>query len=96
MTNSLQTLKLAHELRLAGDLPTDVSFWAVENPLIHSTDRLKQKVCLIVLSSMHAGLLQRCQAEVVLFCHWDCHWSTLCMAICINDCLGPWAKPVGA
>ena len=47
MTNSLQTLKLAHELRLAGDLPTDVSFWAVENPLIHSTDRLKQKVCLL-------------------------------------------------
>lgn len=44
MTNSLQTLKLAHELRLAGDLPTDVSFWAVENPLIHSTDRLKQKI----------------------------------------------------
>ena len=44
MTSSLQTLKLAHELRLAGDVPAHVGFWAVENPLTNSTDRLRRKV----------------------------------------------------
>lgn len=44
MANSLQTLRLASKLRSAGDVPAHIALWAVENPLISSTDRLKQKV----------------------------------------------------
>lgn len=43
-TNSIQTLKMASEMRCAGDVPPHVALWAVENPLTNSTDRLKQKI----------------------------------------------------
>ena len=54
MTNSLQTLKLAHDLRVQGAIPASTSLWAVENPLTNSTDRLKSKVsslCSYILGS---------------------------------------------
>ncbi|KAL0031837.1 hypothetical protein WJX79_010535 [Trebouxia sp. C0005] len=43
-TNSIQTLKIASELRCAGDVPPHVALWAVENPLTNSTDGLKRKI----------------------------------------------------
>ncbi|DBB06699.1 TPA: hypothetical protein ACH3X1_012202 [Trebouxia sp. C0004] len=43
-TDSIQTLKMASELRHAGDVPPHVALWAVENPLTNSTDRLKRKI----------------------------------------------------
>ena len=53
MTSSLQTLKLAHQLRLAGAIPAHTGLWAVENPLTNSTDRLKSKVIFRLGFSMH-------------------------------------------
>ncbi|XP_057841523.2 uncharacterized protein LOC131051153 isoform X1 [Cryptomeria japonica] len=42
--NSFSLLRIAHELRNSGAIASGVQFWAVENPLVNSVDRLEKKI----------------------------------------------------
>lgn len=56
MTDSIDMLKSAHQLRDAGQIPEQTAFWAVENPLTNAADRVKQKVPSAA-SNFHLHLL---------------------------------------
>lgn len=67
MTSSIQMLKLAHQMRDAGEIPDQTAFWAVENPLTNAADRVRQKVgeCVEQTKSMrrhaqHAAAYHLC------------------------------------
>ena len=55
MTNSMQMLRLAHQMRNDGTIPQHVAFWAVENPLTNRVDRLKRKVSCCDLCALPAN-----------------------------------------
>ena len=44
MTDSIQMLRLAHQMRDVGDIPKETALWAVENPLTNDASRVGQKV----------------------------------------------------
>ncbi|KAH9321198.1 hypothetical protein KI387_015837, partial [Taxus chinensis] len=42
--DSFSLLRIAHKLRNSGMIPSGVQFWAVENPLVNSVNRLEKKI----------------------------------------------------
>ena len=76
MTDSIQMLRLAHQMRTAGDIPEETAFWAVENPLTNDASRIRQKViwhvehgndCLVIDSLPIIACLAIAQFDVFVF-----------------------------